>query len=100
MKNWEKKLEDVTIERYEFGDYFVDVEEKTITHPLSKEDSLMWDFWLYGRNCGIKSYITGIIAEQKHMNPPRVYTKEDALSMVFPCMYEHITQYREEYETE
>ena len=88
-----KKLNDVTIERYSYGDYIVEVEELN-----DEKNGLMWEFWLYRKGMCVKMFMSGEIANQPNMNPPRVYTKEDALELGFAQLEEDIEFYQENYE--
>ena len=90
-----KKLGTVSIERYSYGDYIVEVEERN-----DEKNGLMWEFWLYRKGMCVKDFMTGVIANQPSMNPPRVFTKEEALELGFCQLEEDIAFYQEEYETE
>ena len=90
-----KKLNDVTVERYSYGDYIVEVEER-----IDEKYGLTWDFWLYRKGMGVKSFMSGVIANQPQMNPPRVYTKKDALELGFAQIEEDISVYQDDYEND
>ena len=88
-----KKLESVTLDRYECGDYIMEVEEKH-----DEESGLMWDFWLYRKNYGVKDYMFGLITNQPCENPPKVYTKEEFVELALANIDEYISGYAAEYE--
>ncbi|MBR6859711.1 MAG: hypothetical protein IKM73_00120 [Acidaminococcaceae bacterium] len=88
-----KKLNDVTIERYSYGDYIVEVEELN-----DEKNGLMWDFWLYRNGMGVKEFMIGLPANQMQSNNPHVYTKEEALELGFFQLDDHIKFYQENYE--
>lgn len=90
-----KKLGTVSIERYSYGDYIVEVEEHN-----DEKLGLMWDFWLYRDGMGVKDFMIGLPANQMQSNEPHVYTKEEAMELGFFQLDEQIAFYQEEYETE
>ena len=85
-----KQIENATFERYTFGDYIVEVEEKP--------DGVI-DFWLYKDGFGVKEYVFGIPLHQPHAKDGKTeYTKAEALDMAFCQMDDYIADYREQYE--
>ena len=89
-----RRLESRMIDRYEYGDYILEVEEY--------EDStygLMWDFWLCTKNGGLKELMFGWPADQTQAKDPHVFTKEEALDLAFWNIEDYIESYEEDIET-
>ena len=92
------KRQDAKIERYifdELGGYIVEVEERN-----DSKFGLVWDAWLTKENFGVKSFMFGVIADQTQANEPHVYTREEALELIFANLIVYIEDFREKYESE
>lgn len=70
--------ERVKVERFKVGEYYVEVEER-----VDPVHGLMWDAWIGRGNYGTKSYMIGILADQSGAKEPHIYTRDDALELIF-----------------
>lgn len=89
-----KKLKNPKIERYDFGNHILEVEE--INDPIAGK---MWEFWIYRKNCGHKSYVIGLPADQtKAKINPKMWTKKETIDLVVDTLHRDICDYEEELE--
>ena len=83
----------ITVERYHFGDYVMEVEERD-----SKACGRIVDFWLYKESYGIKDYMFGLPFDQRQADEPKAYTKEELINIALSNLDEYIDKYFEQYE--
>lgn len=87
------KKEIITIERYHFGDYVMEVEERD-----SKTYGRICDFWLYKEHCGIKDYMFGLMFDLSQTPDKKIYTKEELIDIAIANLDDYIDNYFEQYE--
>ena len=68
----------VKVERFCFGEYYVDVEERN-----DPQNGLMWDAWIGKGKYGLRSYMIGIYADQTKAFEPHIVTHDEAIELIF-----------------
>lgn len=89
------KLKTAKIERFAIGEYIIEVEE--VHHPSWGK---MWDAWVTKDSFCVKSYMFGVLANQTQAKEHHIYTKDEALDLIFANAEDYIEMFKEEYENE